>query len=81
MKFEPHLALDGGPDGLTKIRQLCGQLEGKLKTGGCLLLEIGQGQAEPVRNLLREISPQSSIETLLDLNGIERVVTMLTPSQ
>ncbi len=42
--FEPLLALNGGSDGLEKIRQLCHQLNNQLCPEGCLLLEIGQGQ-------------------------------------
>jgi release factor glutamine methyltransferase len=41
--FEPPLALDGGEDGLSQIRQFCFQVKNKIKPGGSLLLEIGQG--------------------------------------
>ena len=34
---EPQLALNGGPDGLEKIRQLCHQAGSKLYPEGCLL--------------------------------------------
>ena len=48
---EPHLALDGGLEGLDVIERLCKGLRGKLKPGGWVLLEIGQGQAEAVKTL------------------------------
>jgi release factor glutamine methyltransferase len=52
LTFEPKNALDGGKDGLDLIRELIKQAPGKLKTGGALLLEIGQGQAEEIKRLL-----------------------------
>lgn len=72
--FEPMLALNGGPDGLERIRKLCQQLGGKLCLGGGLLLEIGQGQREPVTTLLRRLFPSAKIEVTSDLGGIDRVV-------
>jgi release factor glutamine methyltransferase len=73
-EFEPSSALNGGPDGLDKIRQLTRQLSGKLKQSGCLLLEIGQGQAKEVTSLLSETFPAARIEVTPDLDGIDRVV-------
>jgi len=81
MKFEPPLALNGGVDGLQKIRQLCHQLGGKLHPEGCLLLEIGQGQAVAVTKLLQSLFPGAKIEVSPDLSGIERVVSMLTSNK
>lgn len=43
--FEPHLALDGGDDGLVLYRQLVPQAYGLLKTGGWCVLEHGYNQA------------------------------------
>jgi release factor glutamine methyltransferase len=54
---EPRLALDGGPDGLEKIRRLCLQAGNILRPGGGLLLEIGQGQAEVVTAYLHNVFP------------------------
>jgi len=77
--FEPLLALDGGSDGLEKIRQLCRQVKDKLRPKGCLLLEIGQGQKRAVTTFLRSLFPSSKIEVAPDLSGIDRVVS-LTPA-
>jgi release factor glutamine methyltransferase len=71
---EPHLALDGGGEGLDVIQRLCKGLHGKLKPGGWVLLEIGQGQEEAVKRLLRAALPSAQIGTIKDLAGIERVV-------
>jgi release factor glutamine methyltransferase len=73
---EPRLALDGGPDGLQKIRRLCLQAGSKLNPGGGLLLEIGQGQAEAITAFLHNVFPSPEIELVPDLSGIERVVSI-----
>ncbi len=76
LKFEPSLALNGGPDGLDKIRQLCLQAGDKLLPGGCLLLEIGQGQSDAVIAFLLGLFPSAQIEVSRDLAGIERMISM-----
>lgn len=48
-KFDPALALYGGPDGLDLVRKLLQQTEGKLNTGASILLEIGSEQAEVLK--------------------------------
>ncbi len=75
---EPMLALNGGSNGLEKIYQLCRQASDKLHTGGCLLLEIGQGQKRAITTLLHDLFPSAGIEVTPDLSGIDRVVS-LTP--
>jgi release factor glutamine methyltransferase len=74
--FEPLLALDGGSDGIEKIRQLCRQADGKLRPGGFLLLEIGQGQGKAVATLLNTLFPGGKVKLTADLSGIERVVSL-----
>ncbi|MBR4917038.1 MAG: peptide chain release factor N(5)-glutamine methyltransferase [Fibrobacter sp.] len=48
-KFDPELALYGGPDGLTLVRKMLEQTEGKLSAGAPVLLEIGSEQAETLQ--------------------------------
>jgi release factor glutamine methyltransferase len=52
--FEPRGALDGGPDGLRRVRGLIACAPAALRPGGLLLLEIGATQAEAVCRLGRE---------------------------
>jgi release factor glutamine methyltransferase len=73
---EPPLALDGGADGIEVIKRLCRQAGGKLKSGGYLLLEIGQGQREAVTAILHNIFPGGTIGVFPDLVGIDRVVSL-----
>ena len=74
--FEPLLGLNGGWDGLKKIRQLCHQVGDRLCPEGCLLLEIGQGQVRAVTTLLCRLFPSAKIEVVPDLSGIDRVVSL-----
>ena len=81
-KFEPLLALDGGPDGLQKVSQLCRQVKNKLRPTGYLLLEIGQGQRKAVTSLLHSFFQCANIEVALDLGSIDRVVSLfLSPNK
>ena len=74
--FEPSVALNGGPDGLDKIRLLCHQAGEKLCRQGHLLLEIGQGQKKAVCTLLQDLFPLAEIEVFPDLSGLDRVVSL-----
>ncbi len=79
LDFEPSLALNGGSDGLEKIRKLCPRISDKLHPGGCLLLEIGQGQRRAVTTFLHSLFPLAEIEVTPDLSGIDRVVSLSFP--
>ena len=79
LNFEPSLALNGGPDGLEKIRRLCTRIGDKLRPGGYLLLEIGQGQSRAVTTFLHSLFPSAEIEVTPDLSGIDRVVSLSLP--
>ncbi len=74
--FEPRLALDGGRGGLEKIYTLCKGIGSRLRPDGCLLLEVGRGQAKPVSSSLRRLFPLAQVEIASDLGGIARVVSL-----
>ena len=71
--FEPHMALDGGADGLDFYRNLAKEWKNALTVGGKLFLEVGIGQADDVLRLLRA-QGFGDLEITKDLNGIPRVV-------
>ena len=52
--YEPKLALDGGLDGLSVIRNVIKKSSKLIKTNGKLVLEIGYDQREPVKKMLIE---------------------------
>lgn len=72
-KYEPHLALDGGPDGLDAYRAILGEMHRLLGPDGRWAVEVGQGQAEGVWALADQagLRPGGVKD---DLAGIGRVV-------
>jgi release factor glutamine methyltransferase len=69
---EPHLALDGGADGLDCIRHLINISPSYLRPGGVWLIEMMAGQADTVRELLQNQGSYYNIQIHSDLAGIER---------
>jgi release factor glutamine methyltransferase len=49
--FDPKLALDGGADGLDFYRRIAKEAPPFLKSGGRLMVEFGDGQAEALKNI------------------------------
>ena len=52
--FDPRLALDGGEDGLRFYRQIAVEAAERLKPGGRVMLEFGDGQAALVERIFVE---------------------------
>lgn len=73
--WEPHLALDGGNDGLATIQNMLGQAPWRtfLAPQGHVLLEIGVEQAAAVMALMRQCG-FVDVELRRDYGGIERVL-------
>jgi release factor glutamine methyltransferase len=71
---EPHLALDGGDDGLNAIRELIAIAPDYLIQSGFWIVELMSGQAEIVRSLLKENDKYNNIQIYQDYSGIERFV-------
>ncbi len=72
--FEPHLALDGGDDGLDFYRRLTEQLASQPVKPRLVGFEVGMGQASDVAALLRELGVFDRVGIVKDLAGIERHV-------
>lgn len=72
---DPHLALDGGADGLGVIRAVVGVLAGTPRPR-LALFEVGIGQAETVAGMLRDRAWGSdAVEVWPDLAGVARCVS------
>ena len=71
--WEPHIALDGGEDGLKFYRSIIRDWKSVLRDNGVLILEVGEGEASPVQALLQEAG-FSGIGSVQDTVGTERVV-------
>ncbi|WP_310550790.1 N5-glutamine methyltransferase family protein [Paenibacillus glufosinatiresistens] len=72
--FEPHLALDGGADGLDPYRRMLEQLPLLARPPRLIGFELGLGQAEAVAGLLRAAGHWNEVVTIDDLAGIPRHV-------
>ena len=75
---EPPMALEGGRDGLSVISRLVQQAATRLKSGGILLMEIGENQAAQVRELM-EAAGFFNVEILKDLAGQDRIAVCGKP--
>ena len=71
--FDPHLALDGGTDGLDFYRAIAAAAPTLLAPGGALVVELGIGQAEPVAHLFAAVGLAPS-PPHPDLNGTPRAL-------
>ncbi len=71
---EPMSALDGGPDGLSFYRRIIGESGKRLNPKGYLVLEIGFGMAEDIKNMMNESGIFEPAKLIRDYAGIERVV-------
>jgi release factor glutamine methyltransferase len=71
--YDPHLALDGGEDGLAAYREIIPASRDLLAPGGLIALEIGGGQRLGVESLLADAF-HAPVEAGLDLDGQWRVV-------
>jgi release factor glutamine methyltransferase len=73
-EHEPHLALDGGEDGLNPYRLMASQLSGLKRLPRLVAWEVGIGQAADVAELLRSVSDWDEIRYVKDYAGIDRHV-------
>jgi release factor glutamine methyltransferase len=73
-EFEPRLALAAGADGLDVLRALVADGARVLAAGGWMLVEVGAGQAETVRDLFRADGRYMDVVVEDDHAGIPRVV-------
>lgn len=73
VQLEPRLALDGGEDGCDFYREIVNRWSRKLKKGGALAFELGEGQADAVKALMTE-QGFSDFRISLDFGGVQRAI-------
>ena len=71
--YEPIFALDGGEDGLKFYKSIIKYWKVVLRPGGELLFEVGEGQAEPVKEMLLAAGFKA-VDSRKDTLGVDRVV-------
>ena len=72
--YEPHLALDGGADGLDIYRRIAADASKYLNRGGTLIMEVGAGQAADIVKMFRGNAYSMVVK---DFNGIDRYVKIV----
>ena len=72
--YEPHQALDGGPDGFAVFDRLIAEAGKHLKPGGHLIVEIGSPQESPARQRITAQGGYQLSGTVHDLSGHPRVL-------
>lgn len=70
--YEPHLALDGGMDGLMFYRRIIEIAPKLLNKNGIVAFEIGYNQGEAVSSMMTEFN---DVQIIKDLCGNDRIVT------
>lgn len=70
---EPKMALDGGTDGLDFYRSITQKWSDKLKPGGMMAFELGEGQFDRVKAMMKEIGFEN-INEFKDLGKIQRAI-------
>ncbi|MGI5939165.1 MAG: peptide chain release factor N(5)-glutamine methyltransferase [Thermoleophilia bacterium] len=76
--FEPHEALDAGPEGLDVLRRLLVDAARVLMPGGGLIVEVGHTQARAVSDLA-VAAGFTAVTVHKDLSGKERMVSGTLP--
>ena len=71
--YEPHTALDGGPDGLDFYRAIVKESLPYLKIGGFIAFEIGYNQGDRMQKLMADAG-MTDIEVRQDLAGRDRAI-------
>lgn len=73
---EPHIALDGGEDGLDFYKILINEAHKYLKKDGKIFLEIGYDQKQEIESLAKQSKHYKKIETIKDLSQNDRVIIL-----
>lgn len=71
---EPHLALDGGPDGLDVFRRLLELAPSALRAGGTMALELSEDNVAQAADLCRAQGGWAKVEVREDLTHRPRVL-------
>jgi release factor glutamine methyltransferase len=79
IRFEPRIALDGGPMGLDAYHRIIPAAIRYLEPGGSIILEHGAQQGNIIRSML-DAAGYSNVSTMLDYAGLERITTADTPA-
>jgi len=71
--YEPHLALDGGPDGLDVFRRMAEQARAWLRPGGLLVVELDERRVATAAE--EALQWYEEVRVIADLTGRDRIVS------
>ena len=74
VRQEPRSALDGGSDGLKFILPIIQGAQHILNSSGSLLIEIGDDQCEPIKNIFKKYLKYTNVSFYEDYVGTKRIV-------
>lgn len=74
VRYEPELALDGGEDGLCIYRRIVEAAGKHLNPHGYIYMEVGEGEAADVLQMLRSHINCETSGIIKDLCGIDRII-------
>ena len=73
---EPHIALDGGEDGLKFYRCILKNSKAYINKNGKIFLEIGFDQKDKIFELISDLYESSNPVCIKDLSGNDRVIIL-----
>lgn len=76
-EFDPHLALFAEEEGLFAYKKIVEQISARKKQPSHLCFEIGYDQAHAVTAIVKNKFPHSTVETIQDMNGKNRIISCL----
>lgn len=74
LKYEPHLALDGGRAGIEIYKIFLSELSNYLEQKARVYLEIGYEQGKLIKNIVQKFIPKTKVTIVKDYSNIDRIV-------
>ena len=77
LKYEPHLALFGGDDGLLFYRRIFSDIKRIVNEKNIICFETGEGQNDLIEDIAKKYFPNAKIIKKNDLNGFNRYIFII----
>jgi len=74
--FEPSMAFDGGPFGISILQRVMSEAPNYLRGGGWLVFEVGAGQGPSIAKMLNRNENYQNVEMIEDESALVRVIAV-----
>ncbi|GAB1268228.1 hypothetical protein NBRC116493_14810 [Aurantivibrio infirmus] len=74
--FEPSMAFDGGPFGISILQRVMSEAPNYLRENGWLVFEVGAGQGPSIAKMLNRNDAYQALEMIEDKEGVVRVIAV-----